>query len=93
MAPARATAVHQATAARGQAMTVIYGGLILIVIIAGIIYIAAQPKPGRRGRGDGSGSDSGTYAGSGSGHGNDSGSGTDGGSSGGGDGGGGSGGD
>ena len=76
-------------------MTVIYGGLLLVAIVAGIIYMAAQPKPARRGRGDRSGSDSATYAGSGGGHSNDSssGSGTDGGSSGGGDGGGGGGGD
>ena len=73
-------------------MTEIYGGLVLVAIMAGIIFIALQPRPVRRGRGSDSGGDSPPQVG-GSSHGNDSGSGFDGGSSGGGDGGGGGGGD
>lgn len=79
-------------------MTVIYGGVILIGIVAGILYIASRGRPAIRPKGNTNGSDSVTYvshthrdedgrwgsdAGDG-GHG-----GTDGGSSGGGDGGGG----
>jgi hypothetical protein len=82
-------------------MTVIYGGLILIAIIAGTIYIAGLPRPFVRPKRNTNGSDSIVYhshtygshdsdgrAGSDGGD-----SGTDGGSSGGGDGGGGGGGD
>lgn len=78
-------------------MTGVYGGLVLIAVVAGILFIAGQGRPVLRPKRNVNGSDSDaylshTYRGDDR-SGSDTDSGTDGGSSGGGDGGGGGGGD